>query len=93
MWRTGSWPFIRSRVEDSGIQRFKGNKRPVFRKHPSDLKSSPLNASLLRQMDAVVVMNHSRIDYHWVAKQSSLVVDTHNATKGLRAYRKKIVKA
>ncbi len=38
-------------------------------------------------------MNHSRIDYHWVVKQSSLVVDTLNATKGLRAYRKKIVKA
>jgi UDP-N-acetyl-D-glucosamine dehydrogenase len=45
-------------------------------------------------MDAVVaVTDHSRIDYRWVLKQSSLVVDTRNATKGLRAYRKKIVKA
>ena len=67
---------------------------PIFRKHHFNLRSSPLTEKFLRRLDAVVVVtDHSQIDYGWIVKHSSLVVDTRNVTKNLRGFAKKIVKA
>jgi UDP-N-acetyl-D-glucosamine dehydrogenase len=66
---------------------------PQFRKYYFKLKSSPLTEKLLRSIDAaVVVTDHSSIDYSWVVKHAPLVIDTRNVTKGMKQ-RKKIVKA
>jgi UDP-N-acetyl-D-glucosamine dehydrogenase len=67
---------------------------PSFRKYQYNLKSSPLTKGLLRRMDAaVVVTDHSQVDYEWIAKHVPLVIDTRNATKNLTRWKKKIVKA
>ncbi|MBM4324704.1 MAG: nucleotide sugar dehydrogenase [Deltaproteobacteria bacterium] len=67
---------------------------PSFRKYQYNLKSSSLTKGLLHRMDAaVVVTDHSQVDYGWVAKHASLVIDTRNATKHLTRWKKKIVKA
>jgi UDP-N-acetyl-D-glucosamine dehydrogenase len=42
---------------------------------------------------AVVVTDHSQVDYEWIAKHVPLVIDTRNATKNLTRWKKKIVKA
>jgi UDP-N-acetyl-D-glucosamine dehydrogenase len=67
---------------------------PQFRKYHFRLTSSPLTASLLRKIDAVVIItDHSGVDYERIAKQAPLIVDTRNVTKEMKQWRKKIVKA
>jgi UDP-N-acetyl-D-glucosamine dehydrogenase len=67
---------------------------PTFRKYDFKLSSSPLTKSLLQRVDAVVVVtDHSQVDYAWVVKHASLIIDTRNVTKGMKQWRKKIVKA
>ncbi len=67
---------------------------PPFRKYQFKLKSSPLTKALLRRIDAaVVVTDHSQVDYQWVVSNAPLTIDTRNVTKGLRRWKKKIVMA
>lgn len=67
---------------------------PPFRRYSFKLKSSPLTRSLLRRIDAaVVVTDHSSIDYEWVVSNAPLIIDTRNVTKHLKQWKKKIVKA
>ncbi|MGZ3495444.1 MAG: nucleotide sugar dehydrogenase [Thermodesulfobacteriota bacterium] len=67
---------------------------PHFRKYYFKLKSSPLTQKLLQGIDAaVVVTDHSCIDYSWVVKHAPLVIDTRNVTKDMKQWKKKIVKA
>lgn len=67
---------------------------PPFRKYSFKLKSTPLTRSLLRRIDAaVVVTDHSSIDYEWVVSNAPLIIDTRNVTKQLKHWQKKIVKA
>jgi UDP-N-acetyl-D-glucosamine dehydrogenase len=58
------------------------------------MASTPLTAKLLRSLDAVVIItDHTAYDYAWIVKNAPLVVDTRNATRGIRNHRAKIVKA
>jgi UDP-N-acetyl-D-glucosamine dehydrogenase len=67
---------------------------PPFRKYLFELKSSPLTRQLLRRIDcAVIVTDHSQIDYQWIVKNVPLLIDTRNVTKGMKWWKKKIVKA
>jgi UDP-N-acetyl-D-glucosamine dehydrogenase len=67
---------------------------PPFRKYSFKLKSTPLTRSLLHRIDAVVVVtDHSQIDYEWVVTNAPLTIDTRNVTKGMKRWKKKIVKA
>jgi len=67
---------------------------PHFRKYFFRLKSSPLTKRLLQRIDAVVIVtDHSCIDYPWVVKSASLVIDTRNVTKNMKQWKRKIVKA
>ncbi|MBS3918128.1 MAG: nucleotide sugar dehydrogenase [Deltaproteobacteria bacterium] len=67
---------------------------PSFRKYHFKLKSSPLTKPLLRRIDAaVVITDHSQVDYEWVVVNAPLTIDTRNATKNLNRWKKKIVKA
>jgi UDP-N-acetyl-D-glucosamine dehydrogenase len=67
---------------------------PKVRKHDLDMASTPLTAKLLRSLDAVVIItDHTAYDYAWIVKNAPLVVDTRNATRGIRNHRAKIVKA
>ena len=67
---------------------------PHFRKYYFKLKSSPLTKGLLKRIDAaVVVTDHSYIDYSWVVKHAPLVIDTRNVTRDMKRWKKKIVKA
>lgn len=67
---------------------------PPFRKYLFRLKSSPLTERLLHKIDAaVVVTDHSQIDYQWIVKHASLIIDTRNVTKNMKRWKNKIVKA
>jgi UDP-N-acetyl-D-glucosamine dehydrogenase len=67
---------------------------PPFRKYHFELKSSPLTRQLLRRIDAaVVVTDHSSIDYEWVVQHVPLIIDTRNVTKNIKKWKSKIVKA
>ncbi len=67
---------------------------PHFRKYNFKMRSSPLTKSLLQNVDAVVIVtDHSNIDYKWLVKNSPLIIDTRNVTKGMDRWKKKIVKA
>ena len=53
--------------------------------------SVKLTSAEIKKADCVVILtNHSNVDYKEVVKNSKLVVDTRNATKGIR--RKNIIK-
>ena len=53
---------------------------------------SSFDRNALRSKDCVVILtDHSNVDYRKIAKESKLIVDTRNATKGI-PNRKKVVK-
>ena len=57
------------------------------------LRSLPLTDELLEGSDCVVIVtNHSDYDYARIVDKSRVVVDTRNATRGLRVARGKILK-
>jgi len=65
-----------------------------MRKYDLDLASSSLNEQLLSEMDAVVIVtDHSSYDYDWIVENSSIVLDTRNATRNVKSNRHKIIKA
>jgi len=67
---------------------------PPFRKYHFKLKSSPLTKPLLRRIDAaVVITDHSQVDYEWVVANAPLVIDTRNVRRNLKRWKKNIVKA
>jgi UDP-N-acetyl-D-glucosamine dehydrogenase len=67
---------------------------PRTRQYHFDLESVPLDDDTLAAQDAaLIVTDHSGVDYARVVATSALVVDTRNATRGLRAHRERIVRA
>ncbi len=69
-------------------------KIPKVRKHDLGLASTRLTAKFLRSLDAVIIVtDHSSYDYRWIVANAPLVVDTRNATRKIKRYRAKIVKA
>ncbi|HXJ95596.1 MAG TPA: nucleotide sugar dehydrogenase [Terriglobia bacterium] len=63
-----------------------------MRRYDFGLSSVPLSAETLAQYEAVVIVtDHSSYDYELIARHSKLLIDTRNATQGLREYRDKIV--
>ena len=64
------------------------------REHDLRMKSKPLDAKMLASYDVVLIStDHSDYDYGWIVKNAQLVVDTRNATAGVKGNRAKIVKA
>lgn len=56
------------------------------------MKSVPLSNRNLKRYDcSVIITNHSVYNYNWIVKNSKIVIDTRNATKGLK--NKKIIKS
>lgn len=63
-----------------------------MRKYDLGLESLTLSNEILRQFDCVlIVTDHSSYNYSWIVKESSLVIDTRNATANVREGRGKIV--
>ncbi|MEE9553344.1 MAG: nucleotide sugar dehydrogenase [candidate division Zixibacteria bacterium] len=57
------------------------------------MKAVHLNEKALKAADcAAIITDHSNFNYQWIVDQSSLVVDTRNATKNVINGRKKIFK-
>jgi UDP-N-acetyl-D-glucosamine dehydrogenase len=64
------------------------------RKHDLKMKSKKLDTRMLKSYDAVLICtDHSDYDYDWIVEKAQLVIDTRNATDGVKKNRKKIVKA
>jgi len=64
-----------------------------MRKYAFGLESVPLTAEALRLYDcALIVTDHAAYDYGFIVKESSLVVDTRNATSSVKEGREKIVR-
>jgi UDP-N-acetyl-D-glucosamine dehydrogenase len=58
---------------------------PKFREDGRDRASVPMNAAELKRADAVVIVtDHTSIDYQLIVDQAAVVVDTRNATAGVR---------
>jgi len=54
------------------------------RKYQLQMKCAPLDD--IDKYDCVLIAtDHSDYDYSWIAEQAALVVDTRNATKGIRS--------
>ncbi|MBW2134529.1 MAG: nucleotide sugar dehydrogenase [Deltaproteobacteria bacterium] len=55
-----------------------------MRNYPGfDMSSVPLSEAVLQRADCILlVTDHSDYDYHWIASQARLIVDTRNAFKG-----------
>ncbi len=69
-------------------------KAPPMRHHRVEMSSTPLTEAFLASQDCVLIItDHSAYDYAWVVRHAPLVVDTRNATAGVKDSRSKIVKA
>ena len=69
-------------------------KLHTTRKYNFQMKSTPITPDLLEKMDAVVIVtDHSDYDFAEIVKHSDLVIDTRNATQGIKGATEKIVMA
>ncbi|MGB0715873.1 MAG: nucleotide sugar dehydrogenase [Phycisphaerae bacterium] len=69
-------------------------KTPRQREHDLKLRSKKLSETMLASYDCVLIStDHSSYDYNWIVKHSKCVVDTRNATRDVKAGRKKIFRA
>ena len=67
---------------------------PPTRKYKFNMKSQKLSEEKLASVDLVLIAtDHSLYDYDFILRHARLVVDTRNATKGVRMNREKIVMA
>ena len=59
---------------------------PPMRHHKICRDSRPLTEELLRSQDCIVIVtDHSAYQFDWIVNQSKLVVDTRNATNGIKS--------
>lgn len=66
---------------------------PTVRLDGRNGQSVPLNESTVREADCVVIVtDHSSVDYEWIVENSSVIVDTRNATRNVKSGREKITK-
>ena len=69
-------------------------RTPRQREHNLGMISKKLTERMLGAYDCVLIAtDHSAYDYNWIVKHARLVVDTRNATAGVKTGRRKIVKA
>ena len=69
-------------------------KAPRTREHDLKMASVPLTPARLKGYDAVLIStDHSAYDYGSIVANAQLVVDTRNATAGVKRGRRKIVRA
>ncbi len=69
-------------------------KAPRTREHDLRMTSVPLTPARLKRYDAVLIStDHSAYDYASIVANAQLVVDTRNATAGVKRGRRKIVRA
>jgi UDP-N-acetyl-D-glucosamine dehydrogenase len=62
--------------------------------HGHDLASVPLTAEHLAEQDCVVIVtDHTAYDWDWIVANAALVVDTRNATRGVKRNWERIVPA
>ena len=68
---------------------------PAARHHPGlHMASSELTPDYLAAQDCVLIAtDHSAYDYDWIVRHSRLVIDTRNATRGVKDGRDRIRKA
>jgi len=67
---------------------------PKTRRHDLGLKSQELTPQLLRSVDCVLITtDHSVYDWEMICSNTSLIVDTRNATKGIASAKDKVWKA
>ena len=65
-----------------------------MREYDLKMTSKKITPKLLGDYDAVMICtDHSSYDYDKIVEHAQLVIDTRNATKGVKKNRKKIVKA
>ena len=63
-----------------------------MRRYDLKMRSVPITANSLKKYDCVVIStNHTAYDYEFIVRHSRLVVDTRNATAGIKSSR--IIKA
>jgi len=66
-------------------------KLQASRKYDFQMSSTPITPEVLVEMDAaIIVTDHSDYDFAEIVKHSNLIVDTRNATKGIKGAVKKI---
>jgi len=66
-------------------------KLHATRKYDFQMSSTPITPEVLAEMDAVIIVtDHSDYDFAEIAKHSNLIIDTRNATKGIKGEENKI---
>jgi len=69
-------------------------KLHTTRKYNFQMESTPITQEFLAEMDAVIIVtDHSDYDFNEIVRHSNLVIDTRNATKGIKEAKGKIVMA
>jgi UDP-N-acetyl-D-glucosamine dehydrogenase len=69
-------------------------KLHTTRKYNFQMESTPITREILAEMDAVIIVtDHSDYDFAEIVKHSNLIIDTRNATKGIKGAKEKIVMA
>ena len=69
-------------------------KLHTTRKYNFQMESTPITREILAEMDAVIIVtDHSDYDFAEIVEYSKLIIDTRNATKGIKGNNEKIVMA
>jgi UDP-N-acetyl-D-glucosamine dehydrogenase len=74
---------------DPWIPRLRASRKYNFR-----MDSTPLSKKMLAETDAVIIVtDHSAYDFDMIVRHAALVIDTRNATKGIKPHRGNVIMA
>ncbi len=92
-----AYPIMKMLIEKGAIVSYNDPLIPRLkptRKYNFSMTSVELTEETIKAQDAVVIItDHSTYNYEWIAQHASLIIDTRNATRHLRKYKEKIIKA
>jgi len=59
---------------------------PTLKTDSLRFKSTHLTEKLLSEADAIIIIaDHSSYDYKWIEQHANLIIDTRNATRGIKS--------
>lgn len=74
---------------DPWIPRLRASRKYNFR-----MDSTPLSRKVLEETDVVIIVtDHSAYDFDMIVRHAALVIDTRNATKGIKPHRENVIMA
>jgi UDP-N-acetyl-D-glucosamine dehydrogenase len=83
---------IRLLIQKGAIISYSDPYVPILSDY-NGLKNTQIEEGIVRRMDLILITtDHTLYDYEWIVEKAQLVIDTRNATKGIKRGKEKVIR-